>query len=318
MGRTRDQLALVRFKCEGCRYVWEAEPSEVIDCPEDEWHPWIYRAECPSCGGFDQRQDPQQRRMLKMWAKATGPRTPEGRAAVAKNLAGHPTPSEALRTRFNRMQHGMYARTAKYFPAKPGRYPQCEGCEYLVSICHQQVACLKRTDLLLKHQIAFETKDPSLLTELRADMQGGITALIDDILLSIVQEGVSLKTPKTTEGKDGTKLLEYLDANGDTRQIIEIHAHPLLRVLTEFLSRNQLSLGDLRMTPKVVEEEEALQGQLAHSKANQVDALEYARRTATAQESLLDMIRQARADTAADPVLLEHQQQSIEHGTNKP
>ncbi len=311
-------MASVRFRCDGCSHVWEAEPSEIIDFPEHDWHPWIYRAECPRCGAFDQQQDPQQRRMLKMWARATGPKTPEGRAAVARNLEGHPTPSEALRTRFNRMTHGMYARTAKYFPAKPGKYPQCDGCEYLLSICHEQVACLKRTDLLLKHHIAFTTKDPALLTELRADMQGGITAIVDDILLTIAQDGVRLMVPKTAETKDGTKVVQFLDPDTDElKTVMEYNAHPLLRVLTEFLSRNGLSLADLRMTPKVVEEEDALQGQLAHQSMRQEDALAYARRTAEAQEGLLAMIRQARADTAADPVLIEHKQQSIDQGTSE-
>jgi len=41
---------------------------------------------------------------MKGWANATGPKTPEGKAAVRKNLAGHPTPEETRRTRFNALK----------------------------------------------------------------------------------------------------------------------------------------------------------------------------------------------------------------------
>lgn len=303
----RPKMLDVRFGCAVCSHIWEAQPERVEDFPEDEYHPWIYFCACPRCEAEEQTQHAQQRKLLKMWANATGPKSAEGKAKTAQNIAGHPTPDEAKRTRFNAMTHGLNAQTATYFPAKPGKYAQCEGCEYLISICRTQVACLKRTENMMKHQIAFETKDPSLLTGIRAGMQFAVTSLIDDMLLAIVQEGVSLKIPKTTTDKEGTtKIVSFVGPDGCEMTVNEIHAHPLLRVLSDMLSRNNLSLADLRMTPKVVEEEDVMQGQLASQTQSQESLIEYQKRQAVALEGLTGLIKQARDDAKRDPILVEY------------
>ena len=311
----RPQLSDVRFLCTVCHHVWEGAPDRVHDC-QDDWHPWRYVGTCQHCGTIEQPQDPGQRRLLKMWAKATGPKTPEGKAKVTENVKGHPTPDEAKRTRFNAMSHGLNARVAKYFPAKPGKYAACEGCEYLLSICATQVACLKRTENMMRHTIAFETKDPAMLTGIRADMQAAISAIIDDILLAIAQDGVRLVTPKFTTDKEGnSRLVSFFNPDGVEITVQEMHAHPLLRVLSELLTRNNLSLADLRMTPKVVEEEDAMQGQLAAHANNQESSLEFQKRQAEALEGLAGMIKQAREDAKRDPILVEYLKGASEGGS---
>lgn len=237
-----------------------------MDAVDTEYHPFVYEADCPVCEASAE-QAAWERNLLKGWAKATGPKTKEGMAATAKNLDGHPTPEEARLTRFNAMKHGLYARTATYFPAKPGHYPRCDGCEHLrTAACLEPPrACLKRHELLLKHQIAFETKDPDMLLQLRSDTQAGIQAIIDDMILAIAQDG----GPRITEvvwyhDKDGGfHLAKWTDEHGQDHQIHELKAHPLLKPLIDYINRNAMTLEDLGMTPKVQDEQEAMQGYLA-------------------------------------------------------
>lgn len=186
--------------------------------------------------------------LYKARAHATGPRTPEGKARSAKNLEGHPTPEEALRTRFNALKHGLRARVATWFPAKPGKYPHCSGCAYFDG-CEKQVACQARTELFLRHRIAWETRDPSLLADLRADLHANVQAIIDDIVLAIARTGVEVRQPQWYYDKDGTlHIAEYTDDEGNRRVIEEIRAHPLLKHLSDMIAKLGLGLADEGMT----------------------------------------------------------------------
>lgn len=185
---------------------------------------------------------------MKAHARASGPTSSEGRAASARNIDGHPTPEETRLTRFNSLKHGLRSTVATYFPARPGKYPQCEGCE-LFDGCEQQVACMKKTELFMRHQIAFETRDPTLLASMRAVLHANVSAIIDDIVLSILQDGVRLKTPAWYYDKDGGfHLAEYTDSHGERRLIEEVTAHPLLKTLGDMISKVGLTLSDEGMT----------------------------------------------------------------------
>ncbi|MEW6647207.1 MAG: hypothetical protein AB1450_08420 [Pseudomonadota bacterium] len=207
------------------------------------------------------------------------------------------------------MKHGLFAQTATYYPAKPGKYPHCTGCEHMQTYgCEDAGACLKRTELLLQHQVAFETGDPRLLTDLRARTQAMVQAIIDDIILAIVSEGVQLKTPAWYYDKDGDfHLAEYSDSEGERRLIYEISAHPLLKTLGDFLSKNSMTLSDLNMTPKQVTEEKQMQGFLEGQSANKDNALDYQRRQTQALEQLQQQIARSQARIGRDPVLVEYQ-----------
>lgn len=314
MGKVRGQQSSVRFHCDACDFRFEAEPGRVEDCPDEPWHPWRYYADCPLCSD-EVPQERQHRHLLKMWANATGPRTEEGKAAVTANLDGHPTPEEAKRTRFNSLKHGLAAKTATYWPARPGGYPHCQGCEYLESICARQVACLKRTELLLKHQIAFETGDPGLLVDLRAQLHANVQALIDDMILALAQDGVRLKTPEWYYDKDGGfHWAKGMDSLGEEVQLYKIEQHPLLRTLGDMISKLNLGLSDMGMTPKVQDDNDTIRGHLNGDAQRGEALLEYQRRQTEVLESLGEMIDRSRTRSAADPVLIEHQQGEAEHG----
>jgi hypothetical protein len=186
--------------------------------------------------------------LIKAHSRATGPTSEDGKAASARNIEGHPTPEETRLTRFNAIKHAQRAEVATYFPAKPGKYSACNGCEFLEG-CADQVACLKKTELFMRHHIAFETRDPTLLTSMRASLHAKVQAIIDDILLSIIQDGVRIKAPQWYYDKDGGfHLAEYTDDAGERRLIEEINSHPLLKTLGDLIGKVGLTLSDEGMT----------------------------------------------------------------------
>lgn len=302
-----DTLSSAHFVCPGCKAKFEAPPDRVEPAPDQPHHPHRYFATCRACGA-EAAQAPWERALLKAWTCATGPRTPEGLARTAANLDGHPTPAETLGTRFNAMKHGLYSRVATHFPAKPGQYPHCTTCEYAADEgCVQYRACLKRTELYLKHQIAFENQDPRLLTDLRADTQAAIQALINDMILAITQSGVEIKHPVYGFDKDGGfNIGTYRDPNtGENKTIIEHHAHPLLKLLAEFIGRNTMSLADMGMTPKVKDDSETMRGFLAGQAPQQQSVLEFQKQNQKALGDLAAMIERSREQTRKDPILAE-------------
>lgn len=303
-------LNRIVFRCDPCQRNFETEPARVEDDPSAPWHPFAYSAPCPSCGD-DAAQAQYHRALIKAWASATGPRTPEGKATVARNLEGHPTPEETLRTRFNALKHGMHAEVAQYFPAAPGRYPACQACDVDPVFCVRQPACVKQTQLFMLHHAAFEQRDPKHLTTIYASIQSAITAVVQQILQTIIADGVKLETPAWAVNRDGDVVIgEYTDIEGQTHTIIETRAHPLLDALSKFLARNNLSLSDMGMTPKVIEQEEEQLGRLQHDAQSQLLLADFAQRQQASLEALKDLAKRAQLRKEADPVLIEYRQQN--------
>lgn len=303
-------LSEINFHCHHCAKAFKAEPGRVEDDAAQEHHPYQYFTPCPSCER-ECEQAGWERALIKAWANATGPRTEEGKAATAANLEGHPTPEEAKRTRFNAMKHGLSARTATYFPAKPDGYDFCSACEIDRVWCKSQPACAKKTELFMLHHAAFEQRNPKHLTGIYADLQASVFAVLQQILQTIIADGVKVETVKWYEGKDGEILVaEYVDEDGHRRLVREsINAHPLFKPLGELLSKAGLSLADMGMTTKVIEAEEGALGQLEAEKTEQSSLHEFQRRQLAAIEGLADALQRAGDRKRRDPVLIEHQAQ---------
>ena len=307
LSQPRDEIT---FRCAPCRRTFSIPPGRVEDAPEQDWHPWAYFAACPSCGD-EVPQAAWERAAFKAWTRATGPRTPEGIAATAANLVGHPTPEEALRTRFNRMKHGLHAKTATYFPARPDGYAFCSSCEVDREFCGRQVACQKRTELFMLHHAAFDSKNPRALAEIYADLQAGIFAVIQQILQTIIADGVKIEAPQYYTDKDGVLIIaQYVGDDGKLHVIKDIQAHPLFRPLGELLSRNNLSLADMGMTAKAMDDEQAEFGRLKAAGETREALTEFARSQARAVEALSGLMHRAGAKRDADPILIEYQQQN--------
>lgn len=309
MGKKRDRMDLVKFHCPECDHRWEGAPGRVADVPDKSHHPWDYFAECPECGG-EAHQDRSQAALLKAWANATGPRTPEGLANTAKNLEGHPTPEETRRTRFNAMKHGAYAEAARYFPARPGRYPDCDGCPYFDSCgLNGNFACQRKSELFLRHHIAFDAQDPTMLQGLRASMHAAVTAILDMIMQSIISRGVELESPAWYYDKDGGfHLAEYTDSRGEKQLIMEVKEHPLLKRMSEIIKSTGMTLSDSGMTVADQQERDDIAGHLEGEKSDRQTLLEYQRDQAKALQNMSAMIERASERSKRDPIALEHQQ----------
>jgi len=304
---TPTQLLEVAFVCQ-CGDKFKREPDRVEDFPEDQAHPWAYFSTCRKCGE-EATQVAWQRNLMKAYLNSTGPKTEEGKAISAANLEGHPTPEEAARTRFNAMKHGVYARTATYFPAKPGKYPQCDGCQFIYS-CVRGDPCQKRTELFMRHHVAVETGNPKLLSALNADMQASVHAIMQDMLISIVGTGVEIREPTWYYDKDGScHFVKYKDEKGTERQLYDISAHPLLKPLMDFLSKNNMTLGDMNLTAKQQDDDDTMMGHLDNNEASTEKSLDYQRRSTEALEGLSAAVQRGKERLARDPILLEHGEQ---------
>jgi hypothetical protein len=235
------------FRCPSCGHNWTGAPDHIDEAPERDWHPYKYRAACALCSNVC-AQAGWEVALFKAHAKATGPRTIQGKARSVANLKGHPTKEETALTRFNALKHGLYAETATFFPARPGKYPECSSCD-MFDGCGSQPACQKKTELFMRHHIAYESKDPSLLRGMRASLQAKVQVIIDQIILTLMQDGVSIKTPQWYHDKEGVFCLaEYKDSEGERRLVEDVRAHPLLKTLVDLMSRNGMTLSDDNMT----------------------------------------------------------------------
>ncbi|AWL12829.1 hypothetical protein HMF8227_02377 [Saliniradius amylolyticus] len=304
----------VTFKCLDCRYTFRAPPVRVEDEPSRA-HPYRYFANCPDCHREVQQVNWEVGVFSSVLA-STGPTTPEGKAASASNLAGHPSVQSSKLTRYNALKHGAYAKTAMFFPARPGKYPQCKTCDVDFEYCATQPACIKRTELVMQHLLAFESGDPSTLLNLQAVNQANLSAIFSDMIQQIAADGVALKNPVYGFDKEGGfHIGQYRDP--DTGQDIvleEVKSHPLLKPLMDMLSKNNLSMADLNMTPKVQVDQGIQMGQLNDEDADKEKMLEYQQRMSSNLDQLRDQISRSRARVSQDSVLSEYMQDEAEEG----
>lgn len=305
------ELERLNFRCRRCTYSWEGAPDLVEPDPDTPHHPFRYFADCPGCGQTHQPQAAWERALLKAHQHATGPKTADGLAATSANLAGHPTPEEALRTRFNAMKHGMSARTAVYFPAKPDGYDFCGRCDVDRFWCGEQPACVKQTELFMLHHAAFEQRDPKVLGRIHGDIHAALVASLQMCLQSVLADGVVLKVPKVQLDDKGRPVtLTFEDQAGNRHNVMEYMANPVFKPIADLISRLGLSLSDLGMTIKASEDEDAaLRGRLGG--AAPTEALEaFSQRMSATLEKLPQLFKAAAGAAAQDPVLLEHQAQT--------
>lgn len=308
--RLAEQQDTINFRCERCYGKEFAKKPDRIE-PDDTapHHPWQYFAIC-ACGA-ECEQAKWERGLFKAWMSATGPRTEEGKAATTRNLAGHPTPEESLRTRFNAMKHGMNARVATYFPARPDKYSFCTGCEVDRGWCARQSACTKQTEIFMLHHAAIEQRNPKILGGIHADIQASLISLLQMCIQTVLVDNPVLTSPEWYTNKDG-ELDQVGFMNSETGvydYVMKKESHPLLKIILDMVSKNNLSLADLGITQKAVEREEEAMGFIAKSNQKTELLADAAHRNAVALENLAGLMDAAREKRKHDPILIEHDAQ---------
>ncbi|EGR0602092.1 hypothetical protein FG060_01470 [Vibrio cholerae] len=297
--------AMITFKCNCCNYTFKSEPSRIEDEPSRA-HPFRYFAICDGCQR-EVQQAPWEVGQFCAVLAATGPKTTEGKAKSAANLR---VVSDRAVSRFNALKHGATARTALFFPARPGKYPQCTTCDVDHAYCATQPACIKRTELMMQHLIAFQSNDPSKLTELHAINQANMAAIFQDMMQTIVADGVALRNPVYDFDKDGGfHIGQFTNDRGEKEIIEEVKAHPLLKPMLEMLSKNNLSMSDLNMTPKIQTDHGLELGRMQEQEDDRESALEYQKKMTEEMSGLREMIARSRQRIRNDDILIEHSQE---------
>lgn len=291
-------------------------PDLIEEDGEAEHHPYRYFANCPGCDAEHQPQASWERALLKAHQAATGPVTATGKAASASNLAGHPTPEETLRTRFNAMKTGVSARTATYFPARPDKYAFCSGCDVDRGWCAEQPACVKQTEIFMLHHAAFEQRNPKVLGKLHADLHAALTASLQMCLQAVLGEGVLIKQPRVELDREGTPTtLTYLNEDGVRSYIYSYHANPAFKPIADLVTRLGLSMSDLGLTVRATEEKEEENGGMLKLDESAKETLAaFGSRMALATEMMKEKFSNAGQRSRSDPVLIEHQAQGEANG----
>lgn len=288
------------FKCTRCRKVFKDLPPRRTEDAPDEPHPYFYFSICPDCG-IEMPEAPFMRTLYRAHQNITGTKSPK---ASARNLP-------ANRTHFGNLKNGIFAKQARIFPARPGKYPECEDCPQRESEdCVDAGACLEITKLYMRVEHAVANKDHKALSGIMASTQTGLAVMLQRMLRAVDVTGVELKAPIIATYKDGYDLVK----DEDGTQVYEFSAHPLIKPIVELISKNNMSLADLGLTPKQAGEEERAMGHLDNEKMAAQTEAEYQRQLGENNERLLAMFDMAKQTRKDDPVYQEHIKDTAKSG----
>lgn len=306
MGKPRPSIDIresANFHCKACGHRFSGAFTRAEPVEGRDWLPFEYFSDCPECGK-EADQAAWEVNLAKAHVNATGPTTPEGKAKAAATLAEHARKPEHLQiTRFNALKHGAYAKVSMFFPARPNRYPECEGCEHLeTEYCVPFQACLKKAELFIRYAAAFQSGDPTALRDIVATRQAALNTIIDQMILAIARAGgPELQSPEWYNDKDGGfHLARFMDdKTGEYVQLMKTEEHPLLKRLIEFIAKNNMALGDMGMTPKVQDEQETIKGYMDQEAEDREQAHEYRARLEQQQNALIHLIQNSAAPAPA-------------------
>lgn len=276
--------------------------ERIEDRPDQEIHPFEYFATCPTCK-TEIPEHPSIKNLYKAWLHATGTKSPE---ISSKNL---PSP-DSPRRKFNALKSGLFAKKAKYFPAKVGRYPECDGCEHS-NECEEIGICLQISKLKMMVTHAFDTKDPGQLQPLFQETQADFFVLLRRLFSHVFKHGEILEAPVWHGMKSGYTMVKFKDpVTGKKRQLMQYELHPAVRAIFEMLQKNALSLADLNLTPKTEAEHSATMGHLRLAENERESLQEHRSKMVDTTRTFLEAMAGAGSQRRNDPIYLEHQEEN--------
>lgn len=231
------------FYCRKCKLSWKSE--EFITEGDNR------TALCPAC----EKPAPECSHSTfnlanTAWNNATGPRTEEGKARVALN--GWKTGAHCTRIRL-------------MAPAKFEKFPWCQDCEQRTACKNKEIRyCPRDIETLAKFIQAFKDGDPNTLREEAGIANAQMWKVFSMMMHNIVQKGVMLKVERT---------------DGEGNITITYEKNQLIKELPSFIGSLGFNADAQVMTPKSVEQKEALEGHLSREEKTQEEAVEIRKRT---------------------------------------
>jgi hypothetical protein len=290
------------FRCGRCKQNLELPVERVEDRIDQDPHPFEYFAHCPTCKN-EITEAPFVKNLYRAWLNITGTKSPE---VSARNL---PAPDDPRR-KFNALKSGLFAKKAKYFPAKVGRYPECDGCEHSHE-CETIGICLQISKVKMMVAQAFDSKDPAFLQPLFQDIQADVFVLLQRLIGQALRDGAILTSPVWHGTKDSYLMVNYHDPEtGKLKQLMQHELHPAIRAIAELLQKNGLSLADLQMTPKTQADHAAQMGHLKGQTDERMTTREFQEKKLEQNRKFLEALSGATARREKDPMFREHQEEA--------
>ncbi len=217
----------------------QSQNGNIIYCPSCKW--WKAGdpggSECPNCGRELEEAPVWFRNLTRAWATgSTGPKTPAGK----------------YRSSMNPVKNLLFSKIHKYFPARPGKYPECENCPHAKK-CEAAAVCYLKNEMYNDFQMAFDSKDPRHIQKYFAENQAKYAMLRTLIFREIFQKGALI--PIYARNKEG----EIVNDAAGNPVISSYQQNPVLPTLEKMMG--PASLSEFLVSPKSQkdkkEEEEA-------------------------------------------------------------
>ena len=220
----------------------------TADYHENEEGRWV--TICPNCGVSVPISN--YRRNLHV-SEHPGPTSAEGKAASAKNLDGERGQfnTEAARDRAsqNAYKHGMYSQQPQLLaPAKPGKYPMCDGCELIDECLGGFKFCPKNMEPALKYLKAYKEGNHTELKDLAGLTQAQMFSMLQMSFQDVFEKGTLV-------------LDQYFHKDGELAKEL-YKANPVMGKIIDMMVSLGFTADQQEMTPKASDEADVLKGSL--------------------------------------------------------
>lgn len=218
-------------------------------------------ATCPQCGNEDCREPWYMANVRRCQGRQTGPVTSQGKDKCRMN--GFSTGSS----------YASGAIPKVLPPAKPGKYPHCDGCHDMDECTSavkdaegtcRPVICHRQSEIFAKYRAAHLSGDPESLRLTAADVHARMHMVLDHCFKAVFDNGVFIESLLVSDGKV-VKMEDGKNEDGSTKyaNLLEKKINPAINEAIKILEKMGFSLADWTLTPKSKEAKAQLDGYLA-------------------------------------------------------